>query len=147
MKQEWEDARIFAINKGNARCTAIPYTDPEDALSRAPSPCTLSLNGDWQFSFAPKPADRPIGFEDPSFDVSGWGTLHVPANWELHGHGVPIYAPFHMPKACARTICPISTQRTTRSAPIAGPSLFPRAGTGGMSSSILVGSARPSPAG
>jgi beta-galactosidase len=38
-----------------------------------------------------KPADRPVDFYRTDFDDSAWGDIPVPGNWELNGHGVPIY--------------------------------------------------------
>ena len=37
------------------------------------------------------PEQRPADFYTANFDDSSWGTIPVPSNWELHGHGVPIY--------------------------------------------------------
>ena len=51
----------------------------------------LSLDGTWKFNWSRTPEERPIGFENPGFDVLGWNDIPVPANWELHGFGVPIY--------------------------------------------------------
>src|SRR5699024_926111 len=36
-------------------------------------------------------ADRPTGFYHPEWDDTDWDTLPVPSNWEMHGHGTPIY--------------------------------------------------------
>jgi beta-galactosidase len=50
-----------------------------------------SLNGDWKFNWVRKPADRPMDFYRTDFDDSNWGTIKVPGNWELQGHGIPMY--------------------------------------------------------
>ena len=50
-----------------------------------------SLNGNWKFAFAPKPADAIADFETEGFDVSSWDEIDVPSNWEMRGHGRPIY--------------------------------------------------------
>ncbi|MFT3823577.1 MAG: glycoside hydrolase family 2 TIM barrel-domain containing protein [Chitinophagaceae bacterium] len=50
-----------------------------------------SLNGDWKFMMVNKPADLPNGFEAKDFDDNKWGTMKVPGNWEMNGHGFPIY--------------------------------------------------------
>ncbi|GAB3895054.1 hypothetical protein GCM10029964_074390 [Kibdelosporangium lantanae] len=50
---------------------------------------SLNLNGDWRFRLSPSPT--PLGFEQDGFDDSGWDTLPVPSNWQLHGHGKPAY--------------------------------------------------------
>jgi len=49
----------------------------------------LSLNGDWDFSFALKPGDEPTDFFKKR--VSGWKKIPVPSNWEMQGYDKPIY--------------------------------------------------------
>lgn len=51
----------------------------------------IDLAGDWRFHLAPSVAAAPAGIEDPAFDDSGWATLPVPSNWQMHGHGRPAY--------------------------------------------------------
>ena len=54
---------------------------------------TQSLNGAWSFKYIPAlDAGADAGFHAPSFDVSAWKTIPVPANWELHGFAEPRYA-------------------------------------------------------
>jgi len=50
-----------------------------------------SLNGTWKINWVKVPADRPEGFEKNSFDVSSWGEITVPGNFEIQGYGTPIY--------------------------------------------------------
>lgn len=51
----------------------------------------LSLNGTWKINWVKSPADRPEGFEKTDFDVSSWGDIKVPGNFEIQGYGIPIY--------------------------------------------------------
>ncbi|MGI5131365.1 glycoside hydrolase family 2 TIM barrel-domain containing protein [Pseudonocardia sp. CA-107938] len=51
----------------------------------------IDLGGDWTFHLSPSVAAAPAGIEDPDFDDSGWDTLPVPSNWQMHGHGRPAY--------------------------------------------------------
>jgi beta-galactosidase len=51
----------------------------------------IDLSGEWRFHLAPSVAAAPAGIEDPAFDDSGWDTLPVPSNWQMHGHGKPAY--------------------------------------------------------
>ena len=101
---DWENETVIGINKEAPRATGVSYSSvesaikaydlkkPEDALKKwANSPCYYSLNGEWKFNWVKQPSERPIDFYKPGFDVSGWGTIPVPANWELKGHGTPIY--------------------------------------------------------
>ncbi len=46
------------------------------------------------------PRTRPSGRSDfyrPDFDVSSWDLIPVPANWQLHGYGYPIYTNVRYP--------------------------------------------------
>ena len=61
------------------------------AIRRSPSRNRLTLNGDWQFNWSADPESRPADFWQQQYDVSGWDSIPVPANWQLHGHGTPIY--------------------------------------------------------
>ncbi len=103
---EWQNAKIFNIGKQPARCNSISYPDREAALSGDSSASIFSLDGNWQFKWAPEPAMRTEGFHKPDFDSSDWETIPVPSNWELQGYGVPIYAPFHMPPSLRKSRLP-----------------------------------------
>lgn len=48
---------------------------------------TLSLDGDWRFRWSPR-ADEPA---DPLDTGEDWDVLPVPAHWQLHGYGAPVY--------------------------------------------------------
>lgn len=90
---DWENEHVFQINREPARATAVPFATVEQARAgeRTASPWFLSLNGPWRFHWVPRPEQRPVEFFRPEFDDTGWAELPVPANWELHGYGTPIY--------------------------------------------------------
>lgn len=90
---DWENPAVFRVNKEEPHATKMPFPDAADARTKArlQSPWCRVLNGEWKFAWAPEPERRPRGFEQPGFDDSAWGTIPVPANVELHGHGTPIY--------------------------------------------------------
>ncbi len=50
-----------------------------------------SLNGDWKFKWAEKPAELPENFQGGSFNDQSWNSIKVPATWEVNGYGYPIY--------------------------------------------------------
>ena len=60
----------------------------------------LSLNGKWGFNWVRSPGERPANFSTLGYDYSSWEKITVPSNWELEGHGVPIYtnATYPFPK-------------------------------------------------
>ncbi|HNT77092.1 MAG TPA: glycoside hydrolase family 2 TIM barrel-domain containing protein [Anaerolineae bacterium] len=88
---DWNNPQVTARNKEAAHVALAPYTNEVAAVAGGPSLYTQPLNGDWRFHYAPHPSQAPEGFDAPDFDVSGWDTIPVPSNWEMHGHGKPIY--------------------------------------------------------
>lgn len=90
---DWENPAIFDQNKEPAHATLMPFKDEQSALSkkRRESVFYKSLNGIWKFNWVRKPAVRPVGFHENSYDVSAWDDIPVPSNWEVEGYGIPIY--------------------------------------------------------
>ena len=90
---DWEDPEMIGVNKEPAHCTLMPYKSVKKALAceREKSGFYESLNGKWKFKWSERPVDRPLGFYRDDYDVSGWDEIPVPANWQLHGYGIPIY--------------------------------------------------------
>ncbi|MER2491753.1 glycoside hydrolase family 2 TIM barrel-domain containing protein [Catenovulum sediminis] len=90
---EWENPEIFAQNKLPASATFYAYESATlaEQQRREASNYFTSLNGEWSFNFVKKPADRPVDFYQTDFDYSNWGSIKVPGNWELQGHGIPHY--------------------------------------------------------
>jgi beta-galactosidase len=90
---DWENPEMIGRNKERPHATLMPFPDRESALAgdRSSSPWFKSLNGAWKFNWSPNPAERPVEFFQPSYDVGSWDEIPVPANWQLHGYGYPIY--------------------------------------------------------
>jgi len=92
---DWENQHVLQINREPAHATFTHYATAEQALAgeRGKSSFFLSLNSAdaWRFHWVPRPEQRPRDFFKPGFDDSAWKTLPVPANWEVHGYGTPIY--------------------------------------------------------
>jgi beta-galactosidase len=90
---DWENPRVFNINKEEPYATCVPHPGTSSALGFTPasSPFYRSLNGKWKFRWVPKPADRPVGFHRDDYDITPWGEIDVPSNWEFQGYGTPIY--------------------------------------------------------
>ena len=96
----WEDPTTIGINKLPGRATLYSYPDARSAQSmdREENPWYRSLNGEWAFHFSKNPAERPRNFYQNNFTKSNsWTTIPVPANWELEGHGTPIYTNWNYP--------------------------------------------------
>ncbi|MBS5399931.1 MAG: NPCBM/NEW2 domain-containing protein [Lachnospiraceae bacterium] len=96
--EEWYDQiETVEINREPAHATFTPYESVEQALSaeqtvfddvdETSSPYYQTLNGDWSFKFAQRPADREkqvFGGEktaayEENWDTTGWDTIKVPS--------------------------------------------------------------------
>ena len=90
---EIEDPQCVGINKQPAHATLMPYGSLEEALRarRSASPYCRSLNGPWKFNWVKHPAERPVDFYKPDYDVSLWKEIPVPSCWQLEGYGTPYY--------------------------------------------------------
>ncbi len=94
IQPDWENEIVYERNKLPARVASYSYATAEDALAgdRETSRMT-SLNGEWQFNYSPTVAERPREFAAIDFEGGeDWGPITVPSNWELQGHGQPIYS-------------------------------------------------------
>ncbi|MGL4518747.1 MAG: glycoside hydrolase family 2 TIM barrel-domain containing protein [Phocaeicola sp.] len=98
---EWESPENLALNKEQPRAYLFPFENVEQARGVLPenSKYWLSLNGDWDFNWAPDPDSRPKEFYQPDYNTSAWDKMRVPSNWNIEGiqkdgslkYGVPIY--------------------------------------------------------
>jgi beta-galactosidase len=90
---DWENQAVFRINKEEPHAVKMPFPDAQSALTkkRMESPWCQVLNGEWKFHWVPRPEERPVDFFRTDFDDSKWGTIPVPSDVEMHGHGTPIY--------------------------------------------------------
>ena len=85
--RDWENQRVLEMNRQPARGDFFPFGE-------LPGDRSLSLNGEWQFRWAPTPEQAPDAFWRMDFDDSAWDAFPVPACWEanaVHRYGTPIY--------------------------------------------------------
>ena len=89
--RDWENPSVLGINK-------LPYHATLQLPSREKE-CKeiVSLDGEWLFHWSPKPEDRPVNFNLEDYDVSDWGKITVPGNWQTQGYGTPIYININYP--------------------------------------------------
>ena len=89
--RDWENPSVLGINK-------LPYHATLQLPSREKE-CKeiVSLDGEWLFHWSPKPEDRPVDFYLEDYDVSDWGKITVPGNWQTQGYGTPIYININYP--------------------------------------------------
>jgi len=90
---DWENPLVVSRGTEPPHATLMPYSTLEKAIAgdRFASEYMLLLNRKWKFHWVPKPADRPLDFYKPEYDVSGWKDIDVPGNWQFQGYDVPIF--------------------------------------------------------
>lgn len=116
---DWENPKVFRINKEAPRAVFFPYATQEQALTfcKCNSPYVKSLDGNWKFHFAKNPDSRPADFYKTDFDVTAWDEIAVPSNWQTQGYDYPIYTnipyPFKAnPPYVPRDYNPVGSYRT-----------------------------------
>ncbi len=104
---DWENPQITGVNNLPMHANAVVCPDERIArrieyagnAERVKSPFYRSLNGEWKYRYGMNHSERVPDFWEPGFDDSQWGEIPVPANVELHGHGIPIYVNIPYPWA------------------------------------------------
>ena len=88
---DWENPAVLGINK-------LPYHATLQLPSKEKE-CKeiVSLDGQWQFHWSRNPEERPIDFYKEDYNVSQWGKINVPGNWQTQGYGTPIYININYP--------------------------------------------------
>lgn len=91
--EDWRNPEVFRINKEPARSFFYSFSNKADINTETPWAADnyQLLNGEWKFNWVDTPAKKPAGFYATDYDDSSWGTIAVPANWELNGYGEPYY--------------------------------------------------------
>ena len=89
--KDWENPAVLGINK-------LPYHATLQLPSKQKE-CQeiLSLDGQWYFHWSRNPEERPADFYREDYDVSSWGRITVPGNWQTQGYGTPIYININYP--------------------------------------------------
>ena len=91
--RDWENPAMIQQNRELPHATMISFPDETAALNSSgnDSPRYMSLDGKWKFNWVKTPAERPAWFFKDDYDIRSWGTINVPSNWEIEGHGIPFY--------------------------------------------------------
>ena len=88
---DWENPAVLGINK-------LPYHATLQLPSKEKEcPEILSLDGQWFFHWSRNPEERAVDFYREDYDVSQWGKIAVPGNWQTQGYGTPIYININYP--------------------------------------------------
>lgn len=110
-RPEWENPAIFAVGKLPARATGFPFENADKAQvgDMAASSRFLSLDGQWKFAFSPSADGAPKDFFRRDYDVSGWKSIKVPADWQAEGYDQARYNNITYPFPANRPLIPHAT--------------------------------------
>ncbi len=92
----WEqNPECFKINKRAPHGDIIPYYSLDAALNRRKGERDVTdLNGTWKFLWFGNPDACDAAFPEglcQVMDPTNWGSIKVPANWQLEGYDYPQY--------------------------------------------------------
>lgn len=90
--REWQDPHFLEKGREKERAYYIPFENTEKALAgeREKSGEFQLLNGIWDFNY------YPAYYEVPE-EITEWGKIPVPANWQMEGFEPPYYTNVNYP--------------------------------------------------
>ncbi|CAI0774226.1 beta-galactosidase [Serratia entomophila] len=94
-RRDWQNPACTHYQRLEAHPPFASWRDEAAARDDAPSGSRQSLNGDWHFSYFPRPQAVPESWLQQ--DLPDAGHLTVPANWQLAGYDAPIYTNVRYP--------------------------------------------------
>ena len=94
-RRDWQNPACTHSRRLDAHPPSASWRTVEDARDDAPSASRRSLNGEWRFSYFPRPEAAPEGWLQQ--DLPDAAPLAVPSNWQLAGYDAPIYTNVRYP--------------------------------------------------
>lgn len=94
-RRDWQNPACTHYRRLDAHPPFASWRTVEDARDDAPSASRRSLNGEWRFSYFPRPEAAPEGWLQQ--DLPDAAPLAVPGNWQLAGYDAPIYTNVRYP--------------------------------------------------
>ena len=91
----WKKLSVHDVNSLRRYASGFPL----DADKNATAAC---LDGEWDFRLVDNPKAIPYGYELPEADLKDFVKINVPSNWQIEGHGQPIYTNYIYPYALAQ---------------------------------------------
>ena len=96
-QRHWENPAVTQLHRLPAHPPFASWRSVDAARDDRPSPSVQSLNGEWQFSYFPRPQAVPD--EWVLRDLPQADRHQVPANWQLSGYDAPVYTNVQYPIA------------------------------------------------
>lgn len=96
MKPHYADVKVTEINAIRRYASGFPI----DENGKETAVC---LDGKWKFAFCKNPSEIPVGYEKEGADLSSFGEIKVPSEWQIEGFDTPIYTNYIYPYALEQT--------------------------------------------
>ena len=96
MKPHYADVKVTEINAIRRYASGFPI----DENGKETAVC---LDGKWKFAFCNNPSEIPVGYEKEGADLSSFGEIKVPSEWQIEGFDTPIYTNYIYPYALEQT--------------------------------------------
>lgn len=95
---DWQALDVLSVNREPAHSRWGAYDSEQRAIAceYGSSPYLSSLNGTYRFRLYPNP-DMVDDFYKMDYEEKGFSDIMVPGNWEVQGHGEPIYTNVVLP--------------------------------------------------
>ncbi len=102
VQRYWEDTHSLHVGCEKPRAYFIPYESEQKAIQgiRGESAYVTGLDGLWRFRYHDSVEEVEGDFIAEGYDASGWDTLPVPSNWQMHGYDRPQYTNVNYPYPC-----------------------------------------------
>ncbi len=91
----WKKLSVYDVNSVKRYASGFPL----DGEGNATAEC---LDGEWDFRWVENPGLIPSGYENVGAQLDGFGKIKVPSNWQIEGHGQPIYTNYIYPYALSQ---------------------------------------------
>lgn len=88
-REDWQNPAVTHYHRLAAHAPFHSWRDEESARNDTLSPSLQSLDGEWRFSYHPRPQAVPESWLQE--DLPATDTITVPSNWQLAGYDQPIY--------------------------------------------------------
>lgn len=91
--KEWEDPRVFAVNKRLPNANRIFFLDQETLKDYN----FKTLNGEWDFKYLANQNTYQREFYRKDYSTVDWDQITVPSNWQFQGYDRPHYTNVNYP--------------------------------------------------
>ncbi|NME70774.1 glycoside hydrolase family 2 TIM barrel-domain containing protein [Flammeovirga aprica] len=90
-KENWNNPEVISVNKLKPVADFIHFTSDDFKGEQKDLSNYILLNGPWKFKWSKNNTLKPKDFYQLDYNTTQWKELEVPADWQMHGYGFPIY--------------------------------------------------------